>query len=189
LVRPQLPAAWPVCAALPPHVLAVLDLTSDGMRQIMRYLGSSGSYSTARELAQLIADAHAEDDAHDPEHPGAVAVRADLAHWTGQAGDAAGARDQFTALLAIEERILGPEHPFTLAARAELATWTGNAGDAAGARDQFTALLPICERVLGPEYPLTLTVRGNLAAWAKQSAKFRPWRRLIAGKVRSQQLD
>jgi hypothetical protein len=89
----------------------------------MRYLGSSGSYSTARELAQLIADAHAEDDAHDPEHPDTVAARADLAHWTGQAGDAAGARDQFTALLPICERVLGPEHPDTLTARGNLAAW------------------------------------------------------------------
>ena len=36
---PQLPAAWPVCAVLLPHARAVLDLTSDGMWQIARYLG------------------------------------------------------------------------------------------------------------------------------------------------------
>ena len=34
---------------------------------------------------------------------------ATLAYWTGQAGDAAGARNQYAALLPIEERILGPE--------------------------------------------------------------------------------
>ena len=67
-----------------------------------------------------------------------------------QAGDAAGAREQFAALLSICERVLGPEHLDTLSARHHLAYWTGEAGNAAGARDQYAALLPIRERVLGP---------------------------------------
>ena len=92
-----------------------------------------------------------------------LATRHDLACWTGEAGDAAGARDQFAALLPIRERVLGPEHPETLTTRHNLAHWTGEAGDAAGARDQFAALLPIRERVLGPEHPRTLTTRHNLA--------------------------
>ena len=73
----------------------------------------------------------------------------------GRRGTAAGARDQYAALLPVHERVLGPEHPDTLAARANLASWTGEAGDAAGARDQFAALLPVHERVLGPETPST----------------------------------
>ena len=101
-----------------------------------------------------------------PEHPGALAARSELAYSTGQAGDAAGARDQFAALLPIAERTLGPEHPDTLATRASLAYWTGQAGDAAGARDQFAALLPIAERTLGPEHPDTLTNRHNIANFA-----------------------
>ena len=80
-------------------------------------------------------------------------ARGNLAHWTGEAGDAAGARDQYAALLPVRERVLGPEHPDTLTARANLARWTGEAGDAAGARDQFAALLPVRERVCGPEHP------------------------------------
>jgi len=44
---------------------------------------------------------------------------------TGEAGDAAGARDQLAALLPIRERVLGPEHPGTLNTRASLAYWTG----------------------------------------------------------------
>ena len=46
-----------------------------------------------------------------PEHPDTLATRHNLAVWTGEAGDAAGARDQFAALLPIHERVLGPEHP------------------------------------------------------------------------------
>jgi hypothetical protein len=90
-----------------------------------------------------------------------------LASWTGEAGDAAGARDQFAALVPTRERILGPEHPDTLWARGSLARWTGEAGDAAGARDQFAALLPTRERVLGAEHPETLTTRANLAYWTR----------------------
>jgi hypothetical protein len=59
-------------------------------------------------------------------------VHALLAYWTGKAGDAAGARDQFAALLPIRERVLGPEHPETLISRSDLAYWTGKA-DAADA--------------------------------------------------------
>ena len=71
------------------------------------------------------------DDAYGPEHPDTLVARASLGHWTGAAGDAAGTRDQFAALLPIVERVLGAEHPLTLIARGNLARWTGQAGDAA----------------------------------------------------------
>jgi len=166
---PELPAAWPVGAVLLPHARAVLDLTSGGMWQIARYLGFSGSYPAARDLSRQIADAHAEDEAYGPEHPETLAASRNLAGWTGQAGDLAGARDQFAALLPVHERVLGPEHPETLVARHELAVWIGEAGDSAGARDQLAALLPIRERVLGPEHPHTLAARRNLARWTGQA--------------------
>jgi hypothetical protein len=160
-----LPAAWPVCAVLLPHARAVLDLTSGGIGRIAEYLGASGSYPAARDLFQLIVDAHTDSDAYGPEHPDTLSARHDLAYWTGRAGDAAGARDQLAALLPVRERILGAEHPDTLATRNQLAIWTGVAGDAAGARDQSAALLPAVERVLGAEYPDTLVTRTELARW------------------------
>jgi Domain of unknown function (DUF4062)/Tetratricopeptide repeat len=163
------PAAWPACAALLPHAQMALDLTSSGMWRIAQYLGFSGSYSAAGDLYQLIADARGEDDAYGPEHPGTLTARGSLAYWTGQAGDAAGARDQFAALLPVIERVFGPDHRLTLTTRGNLARWTGQTGDAAGARDQFAALLPVFERVLGPEHPDTLTARGNLALWTGQA--------------------
>jgi len=160
---PQQPGAWPEFAALLPHARAVFDLNSGGMRRFVGYLGRSGSYTAARDLARLIADAYKEDDAYGPEHPATLAARADLAYWTGEAGDAAGARDQYAALLPIRERVLGAEHPDTLITRQNLAYWTGLAWDAAEARDQYAALLPFMERVLGPEHPATLTACANLA--------------------------
>jgi Tetratricopeptide repeat len=159
------PAAWSVCAVLLPHARAVLDLTSDSIWRIARYLGFSGSYPAARELSQLITDARSDDDAYGPEHPDTLVARANLARWTGEAGDSAAARDQFAALLPLDERVLGPEHPDTLSARGHLAGWTGRAGDPAGARDQYAALLPVDERVLDPKHLETLGARANLAFW------------------------
>jgi hypothetical protein len=167
--NPQLPAAWPVCAVLLPHARAVLDPASDGMRQMAEYLGHSGSYDAARDLYQPIVDGRRESDAYGPEHPGTLDARADLAFWTGEAGDAAGARDQCAALLPIYERVLGPDHPQTLTTRGNLASWTGQAGDAAGARDQFAALLPIRERVQGPDHPGILNTHSQLARWARKA--------------------
>jgi hypothetical protein len=62
-----------------------------------------------------------------PEHPDTLTTRHNLANWTGTAGDAAGARDQFAALLPIRERVLGPEHPDTLTTRANLTHWSAEA--------------------------------------------------------------
>jgi hypothetical protein len=164
-----LPATWPVCAVLLPHARAVLGLSSEGMWQIATYLGHSGSYPAARDLFQQIADAHSADGTYGPEHRDTLIAHASLAFLTGMAGNAAGARDQYAALLPIEEQVLGAEHPETLTARSGLARWTGDAGDAAGARDQFAALLPIQERVRGAEHRSTLITLANLAFWTGQA--------------------
>jgi hypothetical protein len=76
-----------------------------------------------------------------PEHPVTLATRANFAYWTGVAGNAAAARDQFAVLVPIRERVLGPEHPDTLTSRGNLARWTGMAGNALAARDQFAVLV------------------------------------------------
>ena len=123
----ELPGTWPTCAALLPHAQAALDLTSGGIWQIAQYLGNSGSYPAARNLFRVIADAHRDDDGYGAEHRDTLSARGNLARWTGEAGDAAGARDRCAALLPVRERVLGPEHPDTLATRGNLAHWTGQA--------------------------------------------------------------
>jgi Tetratricopeptide repeat len=165
----ELPEAWPTCAVLLPHTRAALDLTSGGMWRIARYLSSSGTYPAARDLFALIAEAHRDDDAYGPEHRDTLAAYGNLARWTGEAGDAAGARDEYAALLPIAERVLGPEHPATLTTRTNLARWTGEAGNAAAARDQYAALLDTEERALGLEHPHTLDARASLAYWTGQA--------------------
>ncbi|WP_166678495.1 tetratricopeptide repeat protein [Kribbella voronezhensis] len=166
---PDLPEGWPVFALLLPHARAVLDLISSGMWRIALYSGHSGNPTAARDLFQLIADAHLQSDTGGPEHRDALAARNELAYWTGQAGELVEALDQFAELLPIFERLLGPEHPGTLTARNNLAARTGEAGDAAGARDQFAELVSIRERVLGPEHPSTLITRNNLASWSGEA--------------------
>jgi TIR domain len=163
---PGLPGAWSACAALLPHARAVLSLTSTSMRTIAWALGLGGSYRAARDLFARIAAAQRESSEYGPEHPDTLAVLDGLAHYTGEAGDPVAARDQYTALLPITERIAGAEHRDTLSARAHVAYWTGHAGDVVAARDQYTALLPITERVAGAEEPLTLSVRSNIAYWS-----------------------
>jgi hypothetical protein len=64
-----------------------------------------------------------------PAHPDTLATRFYLARWTGEAGDPAGARDLFAALLPVRERVLGAEDPDTLATRFHLAHWTRKAED------------------------------------------------------------
>jgi hypothetical protein len=160
-----MPNTWPACAALLPHVRAILNLTSGGMRQIALYLSHSGSYAAARDLFSQISDAHEQSADYGPEHPDTLSTRAKLADSTGDAGDAAAARDLFAALLATRSQVLGAEHPDTLSDRASLAYFTGRAGDAPAARDQYAALLPARTKVSGAEHPDTLSDRANLARW------------------------
>ena len=70
------------------------------------------------------------DGNYGPEHPSTLNAHRDCANWAGYAGDAAGARDQYAALLPVRERVSGPEHPDTLSARANLAFWTRQAENA-----------------------------------------------------------
>jgi hypothetical protein len=161
----DLPETWSACAELLPHAQAALDPTSRGMSRIARYLGYSGSYPAARDLFQLIANALREDDTYGAEHPDTLIAQHFLTRWTGEAGNAAAARDQCVALLPVIERVFGPEHPDTLTTRDWHSWWTGKAGDPAAARDHCAALLPVRERVVGPEHPDTLTTRADLAEW------------------------
>ena len=105
-----------------------------------------------------------------PEHPDTLATRSHLARWTGEAGDAAGARDQFAALLPVRERVLGPEHPDTLATRAR-PRLVDRGGRGCGRRPG-----PVRRAAAGhasgcwaPSTPHTLTTRDNLARWTGEA--------------------
>jgi hypothetical protein len=158
----ELPETWLACAALLPHAQAALANDSGGMARLAYYLGSSGSYSPARDLHRRVLDAR--ERTLGPENPRTLITRANLAYWTGAAGDPDAARDLFAAVLPAYERALGSEDQVTLQMRHLLAFWTDRAGDRAAARDLYAELLPIRERILGPEHPQTLITRANLAS-------------------------
>ena len=100
-----------------------------------------------------------------PGHPDTLATRGNIARWTGECGDAAGALRLLRELLPDERRVLGPDHPSTLATRCNVAVWTGECGDAAGALRLSRELLPDERRVLGPDHSSTLATRCNVAVW------------------------
>jgi hypothetical protein len=164
---PQLPASWPVFAALLPHTQAALDPASNEMYMSAMYLGYAGGYAAARDLMRHIL--RARERSLGSEEPDVLFARADAAYWTGMAGDATAARDQFAALILVNTRVLGAEHGRTLVARSNLVHWTGAAGDPAAARDQIIDLLPVSERVLGPENHNTLIHRASLARWTGEA--------------------
>ena len=100
-----------------------------------------------------------------PDHPDILAVRANIAGWTGVCGDAVGALRLYQELLPDQERVLGPHHPDTLSIRANIAGWTGECGDVADALQLARELLPDRQRVLGPHDPDTLKTRTYIASW------------------------
>ena len=159
--EPWMSGTWPVYAMLLPHAQAALPDDSDGMARLATYLGSSGSYATARDLQRRILDAR--ETVLGLQHPDTLAARHELGRWIGEAGGLAAARDLFAGLLPVCEQVLGPQHPGTLATRHELAHYTGMAGDIAAARDLFAGLLPVCEQVLGPQHSDTLDTRHEFA--------------------------
>jgi tetratricopeptide (TPR) repeat protein len=100
-----------------------------------------------------------------PDHPGTLATRVNVAYWTGNSGDVAGALLLLRELLPDQQRVLGPDHPGTLATRSNIAYWTGLSGDVVRGLLLFRELLPDQQRVLGPDHPDTLITRNNMALW------------------------
>ncbi|MFI6541574.1 tetratricopeptide repeat protein [Nonomuraea sp. NPDC050547] len=164
---PGIRANWPRYIRLLPHSRAVISPGSDTMRTVIAFAHASGDYTTAKALQQ--AHYAAQVEALGPEHPDTLTDRGNLAFWTGQAGDAAAAREGFAELLPIRERVHGPEHPDTLTDRANLAYWTAETDDAAAARDRFAELVAIRERVFGRDHPDTLPDRSDLARWTAEA--------------------
>ena len=109
---PRSPDSWAAFASLLPHAQAALGEDSGSIWKIASYLGYSGNYPAARDLQQRVLKAQAQ--VSGPEHPDTLTARANLARWTGEAGDPAAARDLFAALLPVRRagpRPGAPGHP------------------------------------------------------------------------------
>ncbi|MCT2546931.1 MULTISPECIES: tetratricopeptide repeat protein [Streptomyces] len=88
-------------------------------------LGETGQVTAAHSHFDHLADATR--SRLGPDHPDTLSAQGNLAFWRGWAGDAAGAAQALTDLLADRVRVLGEDHPDTLATRNNLATWQGEA--------------------------------------------------------------
>ena len=179
--EPWMSGTWPVYAMLLPHAQAALPDDSDGMARLATYLGSSGSYATARDLQRRILDAR--ETVLGLQHPDTLAARHELGRWIGEAGGLAAARDLFAGLLPVREQVLGPQHPDTLTTRHEFAHLIGEAGDPDAARDLFAGLVSdeSDEQVLGAQHPDTLNARHELAIWTGEAGDPDAARDLFAG--------
>ncbi|MDH3459709.1 MAG: tetratricopeptide repeat protein [Burkholderiaceae bacterium] len=114
-----------------------------------------------------------------PGHLDTLRMRNNIAHLTGQCGDAREALRLFEALLLDHTRVLGQDHPHTLTTRSHIAYWTGQCGDSREALRLSEALLPDHTRVLGQDHPDTLTTRNNIAYWTDQCSDAREALRLF----------
>ncbi|OPG07461.1 hypothetical protein B1R27_13210 [Streptomyces sp. GKU 895] len=149
------------------HVAEDAALYSGGVHRVLhragRSLGESGRFTAAVEHFHAVHDRAVQHLGVD--HPDTLAARNNLASWTSEAGDAAGAAKAFAALVSDRRRVQGADHRDTLAARHNLAHCKGLAGDAAGAADAFAELVSDRRRLQGPDHPDTLAARHNLARW------------------------
>ncbi|MFF0738971.1 tetratricopeptide repeat protein [Streptomyces sp. NPDC004111] len=122
-------------------------------------LGTEGQPTAARDQCrQLVDRATAELGGT---HTSTLDARCSLAHWTGRAGDAAGAAAAYADLASIPSL----SARFTHDVLTGWARWAGEAGDADKAVALFSSVLLVLEESLGPEHPRTLAVRLDLARW------------------------
>jgi hypothetical protein len=102
-------------------------------------------------------------------HRAVLTTRANIAAWTGEAGDPDQALQLFTDLLPDLRRALGDDDRDTLTTRGNIAGWTGRTGHPDQALQLFTDLLPDLRRALGDDDRDTLATRGNIAGWTGQT--------------------
>ncbi|MER5775035.1 NB-ARC domain-containing protein [Streptomyces sp. NPDC002039] len=106
---------------------------------------------------------------HGPETSVVVGARERLAHWRGEAGDAAGAAAAYAEILDEEIRSFGPHHEITFTTRAALGRWRGRAGDPVGAATAYAQLLPLQQHKHTPDHPDVHETRARLAHWQGES--------------------
>jgi tetratricopeptide (TPR) repeat protein len=124
------PAAWPRCALLTPHLLAICeteipDTAANAERANLlsragSYFHGRAAYSAARPLYERALAIR--EKALGPEHPLTALGLNNLAVLLKDRGDLAAARPLFERSLAIYEKALGPEHPTTAIVRKNLAS-------------------------------------------------------------------
>ena len=164
-------AAWPACARLLAHALAVVDYadtlgvepeaTALLLNEAAVYLSSRGQYQQALTLQEQALDGRRRVLGDD--HPDTLSSMNDLAETRRNLGDLQSAHDLHEQTLTARRRVLGDDHPDTLHSMHSLAATRRNLGDLQGARQLFESTVTARRRVLGDHHPDTLGSMNRLA--------------------------
>jgi hypothetical protein len=114
----------------------------------------------------------------DPVH--LLALREDLAWWTGASGNASEALAAAGDVWRECRTLFGPDHPNSLQAGLSVARWMSWDGDVAGGYQTAVELRDQAVAVLGPDHETTLSARFEAACWnrAAMTDRVEEWREL-----------
>ncbi|WP_052434341.1 protein kinase domain-containing protein [Streptacidiphilus melanogenes] len=124
-------------------------------------LGGAGQ--AAERYAELVVRA---ERVLGPQEPDTLALRHQLAHWTGESGRPEAAVELFALLLAERNRLQGPHHQDTELARHQLAHWHGRAGRPEEAVRRYEEMHRAAEREGRAEAAVTLLC--EMGYWQQQ---------------------
>jgi tetratricopeptide (TPR) repeat protein len=169
--------AWPFCAQLTPHLLALRDTRPDDLADWSGLLDSVGKYFYGRavypQAAALFRDALAScEKTLGPDVPGTATCLNNIGRVLCAQGDLSSARPLLERALAIYERALGPEHRHTATGLKSLAYVRKEQGDFTGSRRLYERALAICEKALGPKHPSTAGSINDLARLLEDQGNF-----------------
>ncbi|WP_236654772.1 protein kinase domain-containing protein [Streptacidiphilus anmyonensis] len=122
-----------------------------------------GAAQAAEHYAELVARA---EHVLGPKEADTLALRHQLAHWTGESGQPEAAVEQFARLLADRRRTQGPRHQDTELARHQLAHWHGRAGRTQEAVRRYEEMHRSAEREGRAEAAVTLLC--EMGYWQQQ---------------------
>jgi hypothetical protein len=104
-----------------------------------------------------------------PDHPDTLVTRGQVAYYTGEGGDPAGALELYRELLTDQQRVLGPDHPDTVLTRYRLAGVLQSQGQLdEQAEAEYRAVLAAETERLGVDHPDTMVTRFELAGVLQQ---------------------
>ncbi|MFD7004345.1 protein kinase [Streptomyces mirabilis] len=122
-----------------------------------------------------------------PEAVETLAVRHQLAHWTGESGRPESAVELFARLLADRERLQGPHHQDSELARHQLAHWYGRAGRFQEAVQRYEIMRRVAVQQGRPDMALSLMC--EVGYWQRQAGDTAAALRTFAEMLRSAQQE
>ncbi|MCN9243722.1 protein kinase [Streptomyces sp. RY43-2] len=143
-----------------------------------------GAQQAAERYAELVARAKR---VLGPQDIDTLALRHQLAHWTGESGQPEVAVRLFTQLMADRERLQGPRHQDTELARHQLAHWHGRSGRSEEAVRRYEAMRRSAEREGRTEKALTLLC--EVGYWQQMSGDNAAALRAFSGMLRTAQQE